>query len=136
MSDNTKHTATEFVDLVTKYTRWPEIGTLKQEEIQVLFDILVAAGFEPKQVVLGKLILDYFTEDGRRAKKKYTVNKFCPFKVIGTEGEDDSATGWLNRRLKCVFKGVTQENKTPDMLVELMVEKIERCRLKHACLVN
>ncbi len=119
--------ASRFVDLALKYKRWDEVNELPNNEVQVLFEIVVAAGFEPKCIVLGKLKGNYLDQDGSRTGKTYPINSLCPFKAVNQEGGDHYfATGWLDCALRRVVYGSTRQNENRKKLIEVMTEEIER----------
>lgn len=119
--------ATRFVDLVLKYKRWDKIEELSAEEIQVLFEIVLAAGFEPKEIVLDKLVGHYLDQGGSRTGDTYPINNLCPYKVVNQEGENDFfATGWLDRTLRQVTLGATLLNgENRNRLINVISVEIE-----------
>jgi len=121
MSEKTTAIATRFFDLVIKYEQWSEVETLPDHERQVLFDIVSAAGFNPKELVPGKLLGRYRDQDGDTGET-YPINYFSPLKVISQEDSDHySATGWLD----CAFRVVSQPLRR-SKCIKSLVEEIER----------
>ncbi len=127
MPSTSTDVATRFVDLTLKYKRWDEVKTLPADEVQILFDIVSAAGFNPKKVTQGKLVGHYRNQDGSSTGKTYPINSLCPFKVTGEDGEDNYfATGWLDCALRRVVYGSPRHNDNREKLVEVITEEIER----------
>jgi len=119
--------ATRFVDLALKYKRWDEVETLPADEAQILFDTVSAAGFDPKEVVPGKLVGHYRDQDGSSTGETYPINCLCPFKVVGQEdGDHYFATGWLDCALRRVVYGITRQNESREQLIEVITAEIER----------
>ncbi|MFA6493247.1 MAG: hypothetical protein WCV58_03870 [Patescibacteria group bacterium] len=119
--------ATRFVDLALKYKRWDEVKELPTDEIQVLFEIVCAAGFEPKEVALGKLVGHYLYQDGSKTGETYPINDLCSYKVVNQEGESDFfATGWLDRTFRRVAFGVARNGEDRNKLINTISVEIER----------
>ena len=119
--------ATRFVDLALKYKRWDEVKTLPANEVQVLFDTVSAAGFNPKKVVPGKLVGHYRDQDGSSTGETYPINSLCPFKVMSKEdGDNYFATGWLDCALRRALYGSSRQNEDHEKLIEMMAEEVER----------
>ncbi|OGY26111.1 MAG: hypothetical protein A2Z24_01795 [Candidatus Woykebacteria bacterium RBG_16_44_10] len=115
-----------FVDLALRHDRWDEIKELPDDELRVLFKTVVAAGFEPKSVVLGKLRGNYLEQDGSRTGETYPINGLCPVKVISQEGGDHYfATGWLDCALRRVVGGA-KNGEDRECLIEVVRSEIER----------
>lgn len=94
--------ATRFVDLALKYGQgWKEIKEPPVDEVQVLLD--------PVEVVLGWLSLSCHDQDGPTGERD-PVNDFCPFKVVGQQGDDYFATRWLDCAVKRVVFGTIVSN--------------------------
>lgn len=118
--------ASQFVDLALKH-EWNEVKTLPADEVQVLFDTVAAAGFDPKKVVPGKLVGHYRDQDGSSTGETYPINGLCPFSVVGQEdGDHYFATGWLDCALRLVVYGSTRQKKDRGKLIEAMTAEIER----------
>jgi len=121
--------STQFVDLVKKYSKWREIKTLSPDEIQILFDTVSAAGFNPNEIVPGWLHGRYRSQDGYTGRT-YSINGFCPFKVINQEGEDDYfATGWLDCALRKVYNyfsphGLNDKNTIIEIIGDEMIRSV------------
>lgn len=116
--------ASQFVDLVLKH-KWSDVKELSAEEAQALFAIVSAAGFEPKEIVLGKLVGYYRDQDGKTGET-YLINGLCPFKVVSQENDDHYfATGWLDCALRYVVSAIRKE-KNRDYLIEMVMAEIER----------
>ena len=120
--------ATRFVDLALKYKRWDEVKTLPADEVQILFDTVSAAAFNPKKVMPGKLVGHYRDQDGSSTGETYPINSLCPFKVVSDEDGDDHyfATGWLDCALRRAVYGSTRQTEGREKLIEVMAEEIER----------
>ncbi|KKR88796.1 MAG: hypothetical protein UW50_C0001G0128 [Candidatus Wolfebacteria bacterium GW2011_GWA1_44_24] len=119
--------ATRFVDLTLKYKRWDEVKTLPADEVQVLFDTVSAAGFNPKKVAPGKLVGHYRDQDGSNTGETYPINSLCPFKVVSEEdGDNYFATGWLDCALQRAVYGSSRQNEDREKLIEMMAEEVER----------
>jgi hypothetical protein len=125
MPDSTIAVATRFVDLVLKYKQWDEVVFLSEEEIQVFFDVVSAAGFCPSSLVPGKVKVW-----NRDTKKEYYINKLCPLMVVCKEesGNNHLATGWLNDALRCVVNGVgrTGREESREQCIKIIAAEIER----------
>jgi hypothetical protein len=65
-------------------------------EVQILFNVVKSAGFNPKSIVLGMLRGHCVDQDGSKTGQTFVINGRCPFKVMGEDGDDYFATGWLN----------------------------------------
>jgi len=118
--------ATQFVDLVLKHN-WGKIKDLLADEVQVLFDIISAAGFEPREVVLGKLVGYGRDQDGSRTGETYQINELCPFMMVGQEDNGNySATDWLDHAFKRVVYGGARKKENREELIEVMVTEIKR----------
>lgn len=108
MSEKMIDVTRRLVNLILKYPHWGEVKSLTEEEIRVLADIVAAAGFEEKKLVLGRLHGHYMDQDGSRTGETYSINQVCPMKVTDTSDKDDYyATGWLD----CAFRYVISEAK-------------------------
>lgn len=122
---NTTDVATRFVDFIMmNHERLGESEKFSADEMQILFDIVSVAGFDPKEVALGKLVGHYRDQDGNTGET-YQINNFCQFKVVSESGDHYFATGWLD----CMFKMVayrTRQKKDYDKLIEEVVAEIER----------
>ncbi len=126
-SMNIVNIASRFVDLALKHERWDEVKTLPANEVQVLFDTMVAAGFDPKKVVSGKLVGHYRDQDGSSTGETYSINSVCPFKVVSQEDDDYYfATGWLDCVLRRVVYGSIRQKEDRKKLIEAVTKEIER----------
>lgn len=122
----TKNIVVSFVELVLKYEQWKKVKKLSNDEVQVLFETVSAAGFEPKKIVLGKLKGDYHDQDGRTGET-YPINKLCPYKVISQEGSDYYfATGWLDCAFCRVVFGASRKGEDHQKLIEAICVEIKR----------
>ncbi len=114
---------TLFVDLALKY-EWSRVKELTNDEVQVLFETISAAGFEPQKVALGKLVGNYLDQDGSRTGETYPINDTCPYKVVSLEGKDHyHATGWLNYILRLL---VAQREMDRQQHIKAIQYEIER----------
>lgn len=119
--------ATRFVDLTLKYKRWDDVKTFPTDEVQILFETVSAAGFNPKRVVLGKLRGDYLDQDGSATGETYPINGLCPFKVLNQKDESHYfATGWLDCALRRVVYGSMRQAENREKLIGVMTEEIRR----------
>jgi hypothetical protein len=124
---NTVSTASSFVDLVLKHDNWDKIRKLPAKDVRLLFDIVSAAGFEPREVVPGKLKGDYLDQDGSRTGKTYPINDSCPFTVIDQEDDEDYfATGWLDCAFRRVLFGASRQKESREELITAIAAEIER----------
>lgn len=113
--------AASFVDLALKYD-WGKVKELPNDEVQVLFETVSAAGFEPQKVVPGKLVGHYRDQDGDRTGGTYSINSTCPYKVISRGGYDHyHATGWLDCALRHARIGTNRQQ-----LIEVIQRELER----------
>ena len=110
-----------FVDLAQRHT-WSEVKELHLDEAKILFEIVSAAGFEPTEVVPGKLRGDYRDQDGSATGETYSINSFCPYTVLGQGGKNHfRATGWLDQLLYLASKKGERE-----LILERIRDEIER----------
>lgn len=116
-----KDIATQFVELANKYDRWGEIEKLNPDEMRVLFEIVSAAGFEPEEIILDKLVGYYLDQDGSKSGETYPINGYCPFKVVSESGDNYPATGWLDQILSH-----TQRGESHKQIIEKVCLEIER----------
>ena len=127
MPNKTIGVATRFVDLALKYEQWGEVKTLPVVEMQVLFDTVFTAGFNPKKVVPGRLVGHYRDQDGSSTGETYPINSLCPFKVVSDEDCNHYfATGWLDCAFRHAVYGSTRQNEGREKLIEVMAEEIKR----------
>ncbi|MFA6537503.1 MAG: hypothetical protein WCT18_03860 [Patescibacteria group bacterium] len=116
----------QFVDLALKH-KWGEVKELPAEEIQILFEVVAAAGFNPKEIVPANLTGDYRDQGGNKTGEKFLINRFSPFKVVGQENSDHYfATGWLDCALRRVVFGATRQKENREQLIVAMQSEIER----------
>ena len=102
--------AVSFVDLALKHD-WSKVKELTDDEVQILFTTVSAAGFEPTRVVSGKLVGHYRGQDGSSTGETYPINGYCPYKVIDRDGDDlYHATGWLDRAIQSARKTASTES--------------------------
>lgn len=121
---DTVSVASRFVDLALAYRRWDKIESLPDDEVQVLLETAVAAGFEATCVVPGKLRGDWLDQGGRTGET-YPVNSLCPFKVVSGGGDHYFATGWLDCALRRVVTG-SRRGESREQLIEAISLEIER----------
>ena len=99
----TRDIAIPFINLARDYN-WQKVNALPAGEVQILFRVVSAAGFEPKEIILGKLIGHHREQGGGSTGETYPINTLCPYKVVDQDGADDLlATGWLDCALKMVI---------------------------------
>jgi hypothetical protein len=128
-TDKTILTATQFVDLALKYPKWGEIiRDLPEAEMQTLFALVSAAGFDPKAVVQGQLKGHYRDQDGSATGETYPINHLCPFKVISKEEGKDHyfASGWLDCALRRVVFVGKRQGESREQLIEAIASEIKR----------
>ncbi|MFY9462176.1 MAG: hypothetical protein WAP51_03165 [Candidatus Sungiibacteriota bacterium] len=117
----TTEIAASFVDLAIKHD-WGKVKKLPADEVRILFATVFAAGFEPSKVVYGKLVGHYRDQDGSSTGETYSINSFCPYKVIGRDGDDDyHATGWLDCALYFARGGTDRRER-----IKAIQHEIER----------
>lgn len=123
---STASIASQFVDLVLKRGQWDKVKELPVDEVQMLFATVSAAGFDPKEVVLGKLVGHYHDQDGNTGET-YPINSLCSFKVVNQEDDYHYfATGWLDCALRRVVFGATRQKESRDQLIEVIATEIKR----------
>lgn len=107
---------------------WAGVEELSAEETRLLFEMVSAAGFNPKSIVLGKLRGEYRDQDGSRTGETYGVNNFCPYKVINEEDHDHFfATGWFSSILsRVVRKNFRWKEESREEKIEAVKSEIER----------
>ncbi len=126
MSNETTAVATQFVDLALKY-EWGKVKKLPDVEVQVLFEVVAAAGFDPKKVRQGNIVGHYRDQDGSNTGETYPINGLCPFKVVSQEdGDQYFATGWLDCALRRVVYGAARKKEGREQLIETIASEIER----------
>lgn len=121
--------ATQFVDLALEHKgNWGKITRLSVDKIQVFFATVEAAGFDPKEVKLGRLRGDYRDQDCSITGETYVINDLCPCKVIDQEGEDDyCATGWLDSALcRVVSERGWGPKESREQLIDAIATEIAR----------
>jgi len=104
----------------------------------VFFEIVSAAGLNPKKVTLGRLVGNYLDQDGSKTGENYPINGLSPFKVVNQEGNDHYfATGWLDDAMcRVVFGGIKQSATRavygflPEGKEEPFKETVEAIRLE------
>lgn len=107
--------------MVGKY-KWPQ-GQLPDDEVQILLELVTAAGFKAGKVVPGKLLGNYLEQDGSPTGETFPVNVLCPFKVLCAKSTDyHHATGWLDR---VVYLATTRSND-PALAAEEVQKEVER----------
>ncbi len=112
--------ASRFVNLALEY-EWGKVKKLSDDEVQVLFATVSAAGFEPKVVIPGKLMR--YHRDG----ETYPINSLCPFRVVSQEdGDHYFATGWLDCALRRVVFGASRNGDDCQKLIKAVELEIER----------
>lgn len=131
MSSNsaTQEVASRFLDLALKH-KWNEVEEgLNADEVQVLLDLVRAAGFEAEAVVFGRMRGNYLEQDGTSTGETYPINSLCPFKVVGERGTDHYlATGWLDCALKFARRateGMVEDSEWRQDRVCALVEVIK-----------
>jgi len=118
-----------FVDLALKYKPWDGIKALPADEIQILFETVSIAGFDPKKIVHGKLVGYYLDQDSSRTGETFPINTLSPFKVVGQDNDDHyPATGWLDCALRRTVNGLKwmQKKENREELIEVIAGEIER----------
>lgn len=120
---STTQIATAFLDLALKH-KWSEVGQLPDNEVQTLFEIITAAGFESTRFVFGKLMVYHRDEDGRPTSESYPINKVCPYKVIGMDGEYHlNATVWLDHTLSLALDEKGKDRQKSIEIIQLEIER-------------
>jgi hypothetical protein len=120
--------AEQFINLVLKHRDWElgKVSNLLPDEAQVFLAILLAAGFDPKEVAPGKLGGHFRDEDGPTGET-YPINRFCPFKVTNRENNDDyRATDWLDRAFRRVVSSGNKQQESIGKLIEAIAAEIEQ----------
>lgn len=105
----------QFVDLVWNHD-WQKNEVLPDNDVELLLEVVRAAGFEPSSLAFGRLRGNYLDQDGRPNGSTYPINQACPYKVTDQENGDLwLATGWLDclvrYALKCRPYGYGQSPK-------------------------
>jgi hypothetical protein len=116
--------ARRFVNLVFNYERWDQVEELPHEHLQVFYEIVREAGFKHAKLKPGKLMGCY--RDGRYCPSVGgPINHLSPYKVVGKEGDDPFATGWLTCALTRVASGRVL-NQPAQKLIVVLADEIER----------
>ena len=122
--------ASKFVDLVLSKQWKPASDVFSVDEVQIFFDTVSAAGFNPKEIVRGMLVGHYRDQDGSVTGETYPINYVCPYKVVNEDGADNYfATGWLDCAFRRVVYGATQNDESREKLTEVINEEIKLSRL-------
>jgi hypothetical protein len=120
----------QFVTLAKRHTprEWWDLEDYPANLIKEVFaELIKRAGFNPDEVVLGKLHGNYRDQDGNTGET-YPINGVSPFKVV-TGGRDNyAATGWLDCAMKMVVVPSARKDKTDKQLVAELEQEIERAR--------
>ncbi len=108
----------QFVSLVFSIN-WNGSVVLSEDGIQTLFLLVNAAGFQPKEVVPGKLEGRYVDTNNA-----YPINSLCFYKVVDqADGDNYRATGWLD----CIVKRVnSRANGDRIALIKEIEREVER----------
>ena len=113
--------ATRFVDLALKHKPWDKVSTLPADDVKTLLDLVSAAGFEPKEVVPGCIVIPHADEE------KAVVNNNCHFKVLDEDEKNHwQATAWLDQALRHVVLGANQKDTPREQLIEEIRIEIEK----------
>lgn len=127
---NVGDVATEFVRLVMKYSHfncdWEDNKSLPENEREILFNIVKAAGFKSNKVVPGKLERRYQNDDGSTPGVICLINSVCPFKVVGESGDHEFATGWLDCAVSRVVNGSVKLKEDEKKLIAVIIKEIKR----------
>ncbi len=107
--------AQDFVDLAMKYD-WRETEKIEDQEIQVIFDTVDAAGFNPGQIVPGKLVY--------QGTNPCVINEYFKFQVIRRNKPHYFATGWADCAVRRVVFG-SKKKESHNRLVEVISQEIE-----------
>lgn len=101
------------------------IQNLDGDDLFFLQSLLETAGFDLKEIVVGRLEGNYLDNDGPTGER-FAINTLCPVKVIATNGNDYYlATGWLDSLVRFVMNNA-KEDMPREELVEAVAEKIEQ----------
>lgn len=115
---------TRFVDLVVDRIQ-NQRSIFNSEDERALFDVVSAAGFNPKAVMFGQLHGQCRDEDGPTGET-YPINARCPYKVTNQNAEDDFlATGWLDCAVQYALR-LLEQDKSKEEVTEAMRVEIER----------
>jgi hypothetical protein len=129
MAINMKDLARRFVELALSFrsSEWKDVTWLPDDKVQILFDVIYCAGFNPERVVPGKLTAFVRDYDGSRTGHTFLTNVLCPYKVIDQRGHDDHiATAWLDMMFSQVVSLKESPEFSHEKLVEMVYERIER----------
>ncbi len=115
-----------FVQLVLGHD-WPRIEKVDRPGEKVLLELVKAAGFEPVDVLPGKLRGNYLDQDSRPTGDTFAVNSLCSYRVIDGRGEPDHfATGWLDCAVKRVHFGRINRDEDENELYDAVCAEVER----------
>jgi len=122
--------ATQFVDTVLLHGEdWAKVDSVSPRKMDILFQTVAAAGFNPKVILHGRLTVRGRDEDRELNGETYTINTFSPFKVVDQEsGKDDFlATSWLDCACRSVaISGFVGQRNNRQELIDMMVREIEQ----------
>lgn len=109
--------ARKFVSLVFSFLPRRKKSEFEKEWVTVLLETVTAAGFDSKEMVLGKL---------HSTDNRYLLNETCPYKVVSQDGEDYRfATGWLDQLFRFASARIRNEEDR-DQLAQEIAAEIER----------
>lgn len=118
--------ASNFVNLILKHKSWNH-AELSTNEMEIIFAVVAAAGFDPREIKEGKLTGKYLDQDGSSTGETYPINSFCPFRVVCQDGGDNYfATGWLDCAFRRVAYGSSRNNENPEELIQEIIKEVER----------
>lgn len=124
--------ATKFVAMMLKYGKAWRItkDTLPTpEEFEAIREVVAAAGFEPREIIFGKLFGDYLDQDGSVTGEKYAINAFSQLTVIGQDGKPhDFATGWLDCAFLHAQRFLANGEERIQVISKSLAEEIARSR--------
>lgn len=122
---STSSIAGQFVDLVLRINTWSDTAELPDGDVAVLLETVRTAGFNAKAVVLGKLYGRYRSQDGDSTSETYPINCLCQYKVVGEDGDQCFATGWLD----CAVRRVVYRNKEEEdreKIIGVISEQVDK----------
>lgn len=125
-------TAERFADLVSQCHKELRAGTLPEEAIQTLLDLVVAAGFVEAGTVEPGTASRYSQRSARLGHigpilPSTIINSFHPYRVLDREGHIlDFATGWLDNMIWLTYCAASDERGSDP--TEIVQQEITRSR--------
>lgn len=107
MPQDLRELVEQFYNTAAKYRGdWPEIEKLPPTELDIVQKVIMSAGYEIQGLRFGRI-----HRFDAAIGNYYNVNDFCPYIVIGKDGDDNHATDFLDLLIQVVMLGDSKYNK-------------------------